>query len=494
MTHEEHIREQGRIARELAAERRALFEQVPFAPELEREAQDLERIARPVMAVVGAERVGKSALIDALGTGLPWKWLELGAPGDGEPLPLDHDFSPGSSLPVGEMAEHCVVVFSAGEPPSRDVLTWLEQLCEAFPEGTLQGVLTRCDRLPSGMSPTAACVELSAVLRDLLPQRTLPLLAVSGVTTEGLEALRHALARQLAERQRALLRAAFQDWRALLVDLRALLSMKDLARVKPETLSRLRLCLEELLLEEEGKLGAELEGLVEESGRGLGARLPETQRRLERLFREQLVQRLEPRREALRQQLGQTLARELARDVEGPVSLEVAERFAPLLEAESLFFDGKRAGQGGLVGVGAALLAGAARRKHGGWALVGAALVGGVLAGLLGKGERVRTPEELQRVVGAPLLEETRRRLEETTRAARGDIERLCTLLQKVSVIFSPSGDRAYDAERLAQAVTQAEGRHRHLDEELEALRWKHRLEGLDALMKGPDGTPEAGT
>ena len=53
MTHDEHIREQARIARALAAERQGLFEQVPFARELERGAPDLERIARPVVAVAG---------------------------------------------------------------------------------------------------------------------------------------------------------------------------------------------------------------------------------------------------------------------------------------------------------------------------------------------------------------------------------------------------------------------------------------------------------
>ncbi|WNG53422.1 hypothetical protein F0U59_00455 [Archangium gephyra] len=84
MRHEEHIREQARLARQLADERSRLFEQVPFARELERREPELERIARPVVVVAGAARVGKSTLRRELGADVPWKWLEVEAGGAGE--------------------------------------------------------------------------------------------------------------------------------------------------------------------------------------------------------------------------------------------------------------------------------------------------------------------------------------------------------------------------------------------------------------------------
>ena len=104
---------------------------------------------------------------------------------------------------------------------------------------------------------------------------------------------------------------------------------------------------------------------------------------------------------------------------------------------------------------------------------MGAALLGGVLAGLLGKGARVNTAEELKRVVAEPLLEDSLRRLKQATETAHADVERLCGLLRKVAEIFSPSHAQAYDPKHLEQAVTQAEGQREQLGRELTELQWK---------------------
>lgn len=466
MTHDEHIREQARIARGLAAERSHLFEQVPFARELERGAPDLERIARPVVAVAGSASVGKSTLLRALGTEVPWKWLEVESGGSGEE----------GGLSVGELAEHCLLVLAAGQPPSQEVRAWLQQLAEVFPEGSLQAVLTRCDALPDGLSPATAREQLEQVLRDTVPHRTLSVFTVSGTCGEGVEALRVELAGKLASRQRALLEEALKDWSTLLADVHTLLGMRDLARLRPETLERLHLCLDELLREESQRLEGELPRLAEDSLRELESRLPETQRSLTQAFREKLSARVEPRSSELRQRLDEVLARELSRDMEGKAdgeaTLALADRFGRLVEPRSLFFDWGFARTGGLAGVGAAMLMGVAR-KHGGWAVMGAALLGGVLAGLLGKGARVNTAEELKRVVAEPLLEDSLRRLKQATETAHADVERLCGLLRKVAEIFSPSQARTYDPERLEQAVSQAEGRREQLGRELTELQWK---------------------
>jgi hypothetical protein len=483
MKHHERIQEQARLARGLADERRELFAQVPFASELERTPQDLERIARPVVALAGSASVGKSALVQALGAEVPWKWLEVEVPSLQDAFALAGDFEAGG-LGVGELAEHCLLVLSALLPPSQEVLGWLQRLVEVFPEGSLQVVLTRRDELPEGMSLDDVRERFTSELREAVPHRTFPLFLVSGTTGEGLEELRSALAGNLALRQKALLEAALKDWSTLLADLHALLELKDLAKLRPETLARLRLCLDELLAEEGRKLEGELPRLAEESLRELESRLPEAERPLTQAFREKLGARVEPRLKELRQRVDAVLARELARDVEGPTRLELADRFSRLIEPDALFFDWRFASKGGLAGVGAALLMGVAR-KHGGWALLGAALVGGVLAGLLGKGSRLRTAEELKRVVAEPLLEDSQQRLKQATESSRADVERACNLLQKVADVFSPEQAGTWDAERLGQAVTQAESRQQQFDRALAELHWKHTLEGLPSTGTG---------
>lgn len=477
MKHHERIQEQARLARGLAAERQQLFTQVPFASQLERSPQDIERIARPVVAVAGTASLGKSTLQLALGADVPWKWLEVEVPTTPEASELAGDFEAGG-LGVGELAEHCLLVLSALLPPSPEVLEWLQRLVEVFPEGSLQVVLTRGDALPEGMSLDDVRARFTQELREAAPHRTLPLFLVSSTTGEGLEALREALAGSLALRQKALLEAALKDWSTLLADLHALLDMKDLAKLRPETLSRLRLCLDELLAEEGRKLEEALPRLAEESVRELEPRLPEAERPLTQAFREKLGARVEPRLKELRERVDAMLARELARDVEGPATLALADRFGRLIEPDGLFFDWRFARKGGLAGVGAALLMGVAR-KHGGWALLGAALVGGVLAGLLGKGSKLRTAEDLKRVVAGPVLEDSRQRVRQATESSRADVERVCTLLQKVAELFSPAEAGAWDAERLGQAVTQAESRQQQLGRELTELNVKHTLEGL---------------
>ncbi|PTL77040.1 hypothetical protein [Vitiosangium sp. GDMCC 1.1324] len=482
MKHEERIREQARIARGLAAERKSLFEQVPFAKELERDSQDLERMARPVVAVAGTAAVGKSALIQALGSDLPWKWLEVEVPAiqDSSEEPGDAE---AGGFGVGELAEHCLLVLPVDEPPSPEVLGWLQQLAEVFPEGSLQVVLTRLDELPEDLPLDAVLEQLREMLQEAVPHRTLPVFAVSNAGSESLEDLLLALAEQLALRQKALLEEALKDWSTLLEDLHALLGLRDLAKLRPETLSRLHLCLDELLAEEIRRLGEELPRLVEESLRELEPRLPEAQRPLTQAFREKMSTRIEPRLKELRQRLDQVLARELARDVDGPVTLTLADRFGRLIEPSALFFDWSFARKGGLLGVGAALLMGVAR-KHRGWAMLGAALVGGMLAGLFGKGTRVRTAEELKQLVAEPLLEDSRQRLEQATQTSRADVERVCNLLRKVADIFSPSQAATWDTERLGQAVTRAESQQRKLGRELTELHWKHTLEELQSAAK----------
>jgi hypothetical protein len=319
------------------------------------------------------------------------------------------------------------------------------------------------------------------LLKETVPQRTFVALAVSGQTGEGVDTLRQELVEKVAVRQRELLQEALKDWSALLDDARVLLEMRDLAKLRPQTLMRLRLRLDELLKEESRRLGGELPRLAEESLRELESRLPESQRKLTQSFHEKMRAQVEPRLEALRERLHEELKWELARDVDSQSTLALAERFGRLVEPHGLFFDWRFARKGGLMGVGAALLMGVAR-KHGGWAVMGAALLGGVLAGLLGKGAKLRTAEELKRVVSEPFLEDARQRLKAATETSQADVERLCNLLQKVSALLSPERAEPHDLEHLAKVVVQAASRQQALDRELTELQWKV---GLAALQQG---------
>src|SRR5262245_58818365 len=66
MEHEKSVEELGRFARRLAENIRTLIGAVPFGAQVYWSRHDPERLARPVVAVVGARGVGKSTLLEAL--------------------------------------------------------------------------------------------------------------------------------------------------------------------------------------------------------------------------------------------------------------------------------------------------------------------------------------------------------------------------------------------------------------------------------------------
>ena len=477
MTHAEHIQQRARLARGLATERRELLARVPFAHELERSAPALERLARPVVALVGEAPADTSALRQALGADMPWRWLEVGVARSEDLMSAVGDLGPDLSL--AELSEHCLLLLSADTPPSEEEQAWLRHLPESFPDGTLQLVLVHRGALPEPSPDASPRLPRGAQLPHALPVLEVSLLG------EGVEALREAVAERVAARQLALLDAAMKDWSRLLADLHALLELRHLAPLRPGTLSRLRLGLDEVLADEGRRLEQELPRFVEACVDALHPRLPESQRRLTEAFREKLSERIEPSLHALRARLERRMAQELARDVEGPTRAALTDRFGRLVEPRALFFDWSSARTGGLAALGAAALM-SSMRKKGGWALAGAALVGGVLAGMLGRGARLRTDEELRREVAEPLLEESRQRLQEALDASRADVHHLCDLLQKAADIFSPERAVAYDAERMGEAISQAESQRKRLDRELEELRWKHRLEALTGPTRQP--------
>jgi hypothetical protein len=469
VTHLPWIEQRARLARALADERRELLARVPFAPELERAPPALERLARPVVALASEASADTQALLRTLGTDVPWRWLEVGVARAEDPLAEAGE--PAADFALSELSEHCLLLLSAHTPPSAQERAWLGRLAQSFPEGTLQLVLVHPGPLPT--APEAR----TRLPGGVKPPRALPVFAVS-LTGEGVEALRDEVAERVAARQLVLLDEAMRDWSRLLADLHALLELRPLAPARPGTLSRLRLGLDEVLGDEGRQLEHTLPRLVDACVEELVGRLPGSQRRLTELLREKLGARLEPALGALRERLERRMAQELARDVEAPLRAALADRFGHLVEPRAAFFDWDSARSGGLLALGAATLMGSVR-KRGGWALAGAALVGGVVAGMLGKGARLRTPEELRREVALPLLEKSHGQLKQALDASRADVRHLCDLLDKAAEIFSSERGEAYDPARLGEALTQAEIQRQRLGRELEELRWKHRLEAI---------------
>ncbi len=553
MKHEQNIREQGRIAKGLAADRRALFEQVPFAQELERHRLDPERLAWPVVAVAGAYSAGKSALINALCgrsvlpvgvtpttlvpvllrggesascvvqtaegpqqhaptretlrrficgedsparyllvelpelAGTPWQWLD--SPGVNTETQKQAPEA-GAPLQAHEVADHCLFVTSALQPLSLSDLTQLQQLAGSFPGDTLRIILTRCDQL-SEEERTSVLDYVRKLLKEVLPQRMLQVIPLSSKTGEGIPALRETLAEELYRRQKEQLDAALKGWGTLLEDLRVLLEMRDLASLKPETLTRLRTRLDDLLVDESLQLSGDVSRFAEEVLRELAPALPGKQRHLTTLFREKLGARLESRLASVHQRINQELTAELRHDMKRETTVELANRFGPLVSDE-LFFDWRSAAKAGsLVSAGAALLMGAAPTPVG-WALAGAALIGGLLGGIMGSASTLDSPDALRRLVVGPILLDAEQRLRQATQAAREDLGHLCTLLQKVAEVFSGPDSGRYDVARLQQTLALARTRHEHLGRELRELRQKMELDRIHAHLYPTPPAPPA--
>jgi hypothetical protein len=508
MEHEQRIREQGRFARRLAEDVRALFEAVPFGPEVYRRRYDGERLVRPVVAVTGAEGVGKSTLLEALERAESAAAGEAAsAPGASEPLALLRSWewrevprrgaegaaaSAGASgpEPLSEGAELCVLVGSALQPLPLGDLTQLHQLAETTPDAALRVVLTRLDELPAGALP-AVKERVRKLLAEALPGRTLAVSWVSGRTGEGVPELRREVLAALFRAQRERLTEELGAWGSALSDLRALLEMRALAGVKPETLERVQTRLDDLLVEEGLRLRGQLPELAEQFAREVEPTLPRSQREVMAAFREALVAKLGAGVEGVHQRLNQELAEALKGDVDAATRLALADRFKGLLEAGPRFFDWQSAKSAGALGAaGAALLAGATGRRSG-WALAGAVLLGGLLGGLIGRASTVDTPEELRQRVTEPLARDAEKRLYQATQSSREDLTRLCELLRKVVQVFSDPKAGTYDLAALQRVVSMAELSHRQLADEVRGFHQK--LEAEELLEKLKLQRPEEG-
>lgn len=546
MNDEKNIREQGRIAQQLAADRRDLFGAVPFSKEVYRSRQDLERIAQPVVAVAGAYSAGKSALINALSgtdklpvgvtpttlvpvilrggdteactvytaeghrqrapsedlsrlitdensparyiiiessavSSTPWQWLDVpGVNAEISKKPLKST----SRLQIAEVADLCILATSALQPLSLSDLTQLHQLSETFPGDSLRIALTRCDQLSA--SELASVQDyVRKLLADVLPNRQVKVFAVASVKGTGVRKLREDLAATVFELQKHQLKEALEGWGSTLSDLRALLEMRDLSDVKPETLQRIRNRLDDLLVDESIQLRRQLPGIAEDILRKLGPTLPSPQRHVTSAFREELSGRLYDQLSGIHQRLNRELADALRQDVNKATTLALTDRFSHILDSSPNFFDWQSATKGGVFGAGAAgaaMLMGAAMTPVG-WAVAGAALLGGLLGGIMGSSSTIETPDELRNLVATPILQDAEGRLSSATETSRAELSHACDLLQKVVQIFNEPNASSYDLPVIQRVVSMAEIRQKRLDQEFQGFHRRLAEEEMQARL-----------
>jgi energy-coupling factor transporter ATP-binding protein EcfA2 len=494
MEHEQGIQELGRFARRLAEDMRTLKGSVPFGEEVFAGQHSVERLERPGVAVVGVKGVGKSTLVQALdGAGVPaaapsaepgvadalgafraWEWREA-------------ELAEGA---VAGLAEVWVLVTSALEPLSLRELQLLRGLGERAPEPGLRVVFTRADEVPAEELP-ALEGRMRQLLAEVLPGRTVPCSVVSGRTGAGVAALRKELLQALFQVHRDRVMEEVEAWGAAVLDLRALLEMRELAAVKPQTIDQVQARLDALLSEEGVRLRGQLDGALEEFLRGAEEALPRPRRQLTDSLREALVSRVRAGMEGLHPRLNQELAHALRGDAGTETTLALTNRFEVALEAKPRFFDWQSARTVGAVGAMGAALVARMTGKPSGWAVTGGTLLGGLLGGLFGKASTVDSRQALHEQVVDPVLRETEQRLRKALESSREDVTRLCKLLRQVIQVFSDPKAGTYDVEALKQVVALAEASQKQLDGELGRFSQKFEAEVLlEKLNLSWPGTP----
>jgi|GEM_PF-2434297 len=487
MEHEQGIQELGRFARRLAEDIRALMDSVPFGEAVYEGRHDLKRLARPVVAVVGATGVGKSTLLQALdGAGAASTAAPSAELGTSEPSGASRSWEwweeELAESPSGAGAEVWVLVTSALKPLPLKELKQLQVLAGGSTEAGLRVVLTRADELSSDELP-ALEGRVRQLLAEVLPGRTVPFSVVSGRTGAGVAQLRAELLQALFLVQRDRVMAEVAAWGASVSDLRALLEMRELAAVKPETIERLETRLKTLLSEEGDRLGRQLHEGAEEFLGGPEAALPRARRPLTDTLREALWSRIRAGVEGLHPRLNQELAEALRGDVGTAMTLALTNRFEVALEAGPHFFDWQSARTVGAVGAAGAALVARLTGRPSGWVVTGGALLGGLLGGLFGKASTVNDSQALRDQVVEPVLRETQERLRKAIESSREDAARLCKLLRQVIQVFTGPKAGTYDVAALQRVVALAEASQKQLDGELGRFSQKYEAEALLAKL-----------
>lgn len=445
MTREQQIRDLGTVARELGQLRSELLEKVPFGKELEATRYDLERVAAPVVAMMGGASAGKSTLINTfcnaaellptspvpttlipirlrggkaretlIGTSqgaierqVPpavlrdlitqpeedARYLVMQAP-EAKGIPWEWLDTPGTNSESKKdrwpfpypptLADICVFVSPATQALSLGDVQQLLWLAEAFPKGHLIIAISRIDLLPPEQLAVVKNYVAKAVL-EVFPASPPEVFHISTTSPSGITELRDHLAERVYDIQTYRLAYEMKSFGKLLVDVKKIMDLKAFAGVRIETIEAAQ-----------ERVTADLQAGVLDITRAVprfaeeilaiqAGRLPEKQRKLATEFHAQLVAKIQNGIDELGKRLNQTFIQAIQKDLKDrSVAATLNEKFSELFQLGSPeFFDARGAAMGAAVGVGLAAAIGLALPIVG-TALLGAALASSAAGGMLG--------------------------------------------------------------------------------------------------------------
>ncbi len=445
MTREQQIRDLGTIAHELNKLRSELLEKVPFGKELEATRYDLERIAAPVVAMMGGASAGKSTLINTIcnapdllptspipttlipirlrggkkretlvGTskgadertvtvaqlrelitnpGADARYLVMQAP-EAAGIPWEWLDTPGTNSESKKdrwpfphpttLADICVFVSPATQALSLGDVQQLLWLAESFPKRHLLVVISRVDLLPSEQIGVVRNYVTKAV-RDLFPTDPPSVFYVSATVAGGVTELREHLAELVYDMQEHRLKYEVKTFNKLLADVKKIMELKEFAGVRIETIAAAQ---ERVIADLQAgvlDLTRAVPKFSEDILGTMSGRLPEKQRRLSTEFHEQLVANIQSSVDALGRRLNQTFVEVIQKDLKNrAVATTLNDKFSELFQLGSPeLFDPKGAAMGAAVGVGLVAAVGLALPIVG-TALLGVALASSAAGGVLG--------------------------------------------------------------------------------------------------------------
>lgn len=445
MTREQQIRDLGTIAHELNKLRSELLEKVPFGKELEATRYDLERIAAPVVAMMGGASAGKSTLINTIcnapdllptspipttlipirlrggkkrellvgtSTGAEERtattaqlrelitnpdadarYLVMQSP-EAAGIPWEWLDTPGTNSESKKdrwpfphprtLADICVFLSPATQALSLGDVQQLLWLAEAFPMGHLLIAISRVDLLTVEQL-TLVKAYVDKTIREVFTKSPPDVVYLSSTVPGGVDSLRKQMAEMVFDIQTHRLEYEMKSFGTLLVDINKIVELKAFAGVRSETIEaaqdRVIADLQAGVLD----LIRDVPKFSEDILASLSARLPEKQRKLAAEFHNQLVARIQTSVDELGKGLNQTFIQAIQKDLKDrTVAAAINERLSELFQLGSPeFFDTRGAAMGAAVGVGLAAAIGLALPIVG-TALLGAALATSAAGGVLG--------------------------------------------------------------------------------------------------------------
>lgn len=445
MTREQQIRDLGTIAHELNKLRSELLEKVPFGKELEATRYDLERIAAPVVAMMGGVSAGKSTLINTIcnapellptnpipttlipirlrggkrreilvGTSkgaderavTPAQLRELitnpdadaqylvmqtpeaaGVPWEWLDTPGTNSESKKDRWPFPHprtLADICVFLSPATQALSLGDVQQMLWLAEAFPKGHLLIAVSRVDLL-TGEQLSVVKAYVHKTVHEVFSGNLPSVFYVSSTAPGGSDSLREQLAEMVYSIQNDRLKYEMKSFGKLLVDINKIVALKEFAGVRSETIEAAQARVTAELQAGVLDITRAVPKLSEDILVSLSVRLPEKQRKLATEFHSQLVAKIQTSVDELGKGLNQTFIQAIQKDLKDrTVAAALNERLSELFQLGSPeFFDKRGAAMGAAVGVGLAAAIGLALPIVGA-ALLGAALASSAAGGVLG--------------------------------------------------------------------------------------------------------------